>query len=92
MLRTISFPFWPVKPFFNLESMAGLVALVGIVFTVIMLIDCIRREPAEFGHPISGGGKYDKIIWSLAMVMSLSLYFLGTIVYFFTVYRGSRKS
>ena len=92
MLLNMSFPFWPVRPVFAFESLAGLVMLAGFVFTIIMLIDCLKREPQQFTHMISTEGKYDKIIWALAIVLSLSFYFIGTIVYFFVVYRGRKDS
>ena len=92
MLLNMSFPFWPVQPVFAFESLAGLLAMAGVVITVIMLIDCLKREPEQFPHPISTEGKYDKVIWALAMVLSLSLYFIGTIVYFFVVHRGKKDS
>ena len=92
MLLNMSFPFWPMRPVFGLEGIISLLALVGVVFTVIMLIDCLKREPKQFANPISTEGKYDKIIWALAMVLSFSLYFIGTIVYFFVVYRSKDES
>ena len=92
MLLNMSFPFWPMKPIFAFESLTSLVAMAGVVFTVIMIIDCLKREPHQFANPLSPEGKYDKIIWALAMVLSLTLYFLGTIVYFFVVYRDKKES
>ena len=92
MLLNMSFPFWPMRPVFGFEGVVSLLALVGVVCTVIMLIDCLKREPKQFSNPISPEGKYDKIIWALAMALSLSLYFLGTIVYFFVVYRSKDES
>ncbi len=90
MLLNISFPFWPLRPVFEIHYLTGLLAIAGVVFTVIMLIDCLKREPQQFAHPISEGGKYDKIIWAVAMAVSLSLYFIGTIVYFFVVFLGKK--
>lgn len=92
MLLNMSFPFWPMRPVFAVEGLISLLGLVGVVFMVIMLIDCLKRNPEQFAHPISTAGKYDKIIWALAMVLSLSLYFVGTIVYFFVVYRDKSES
>lgn len=91
MLLSINFPFWPLRPMFEIQYLTGLIAIVGVVFTVIMLIDCLKREPDEFVHPISKGGQYDKVIWAVAMALSLSLYFIGTIVYFFVVYIARKK-
>jgi hypothetical protein len=87
-----NFPFWPMRPMFGIQYLTGLLAIVGVVFTVIMLIDCLKREPGEFAHPISKGGQHDKVIWAVAMVLSLSLYFVGPIVYFFVVYMAKKDS
>ena len=87
-----NFPFWPMRPLFGIQYLTGLLAIVGVVFTVIMLIDCLKREPNEFAHPISKGGQYDKVIWAVAMVLSLSLYFVGPIVYFFVVYLAKKDA
>ena len=92
MLLNMSFPFWPMRPVFAFDSLTNLLALAGVVCTIIMLIDCLKRESKQFANPISTEGKYDKIIWALAMALSLSLYFLGTIVYFFVVYRSKDES
>jgi len=94
MLQNINFnnfPFWPMRPMFGLQYLAGLLAIVGVVITVVMLIDCLKREPEEFAHPISKGAQYDKVIWAIAMALSLSLYFIGTIVYFFVVYIAKKE-
>ena len=69
-----------------------MLAIIGIVFTVIMLIDCLKRKPEEFAHPISKDGQHDKVIWAVAMALSLSLYFVGPVVYFFVVYLAKKDS
>ena len=92
VLLNITFPFWPLRPMLEVQYLTGLLAIVGVVFTVIMLIDCLKREPGEFVHPISTGGRYDKVIWAIAMALSLSFYFIGTIVYFFVVYIAKKNS
>lgn len=90
MMQSFTFPFWPMRPMFEIHYLTGLLAIVGIVFTVFMLVDCLKRRTDQFAHPISDGGKYDKIIWAVAMSLSLSLYFIGTVVYFFVVYLGKK--
>ena len=91
MRLATTFPFWPMQPFFDIHFVTGLVAIAGVVFTVIMLIDCLKREPNEFAHPISRNGEYDKVIWAVAMMLSLSLYFIGTFVYLFIVFLGKKE-
>lgn len=87
----MSFPFWPIRPEFAAHYMGFLLALAGIVVTVIMMIDCLKRNPEQFAHPISKNAEYDKIIWALAMGISLSFYFIGTIVYFFVVFMAKKE-
>ena len=91
MLLNAAFPFWPLRPVFEIHYLAGLLALAGVVFTIFMLVDCLKRQPHQFAHPISEEGRYDKIIWAVAMAVSLSLYFIGTIVYFFVVFLGKKE-
>lgn len=86
----MSFPFWPLRPHVAFNYLSGLLILAGIVFTIFMLIDCLKRRPDQFPHPLSEGGRYDKIIWAVAMALSLSLYFVGPIVYFFVVFLGKK--
>ena len=87
MWNNCGFPFWPMGRFFEAsgEILAGLLAIGGIIFTVIMLIDCLKRPASKFAYPLTKGGKSDRLIWSIAMVVSLWFYFIGTIVYFFVV-------
>ena len=79
-------PFWPVHPPVpRFGAFGAILALAGVIFTVIMLIDCLKRNPQDFSYPLTEKGQYDKLIWLAAIVFSLSLYFVGSIVYFFVV-------
>lgn len=86
-----SFPFWPVRPEFAVHFVGGLLAFAGLVFTIFMLIDCLKRTSDQFAHPISKNAEYDKVIWAVVMVASLMFYFIGTIVYFFVVYMAKKE-
>jgi len=86
-MRCCNIPFWPMGPIFGAGVLLPLVAVVGVVFSVVMLIDCLKRPIAEFPHPITKNGEYDKLIWTTAIVASLWFYFLGAIIYFFVVKR-----
>jgi len=89
MFEWCRFPFWPVRPFFfGFEAFWGILAIAGIVFSVIMLIDCLKRPASKFYNPLTKEGEYDKLIWALGIVLSLSFYFIGMIAYFFVVYRA----
>jgi uncharacterized BrkB/YihY/UPF0761 family membrane protein len=88
MFNWCRFPLWPIRPMFGFEALIGILAVAGVIFSVIMLIDCLKRPASKFYHPLSKDGQYDKLIWAVAIVLSLGFYFLGAIVYFFVVKRA----
>jgi hypothetical protein len=88
MAQAFRFPFWPGWPFFNAPMMLGVLAIAGLVFSIIMLIDCLKRSPSEFINPITKNGEYDKLIWVLGIVLTFQYGFAGAIVYFFVVMRA----
>lgn len=91
MEHVFRFPFWPMGPLFNVHTMMGVLAVAGIVFSIVMLIDCLKRKPSEFINPITKNGEYDKLIWALGIVLTFSYGFAGAIVYFFVVMRARPK-
>jgi hypothetical protein len=82
------FPFWPMRPIFGVPALFSVLAVVGVIFSVIMLIDCLKRPASKFYHPLSHEGKYDKLIWAAAIALSLSFYCVGAIAYFFVIKRA----
>ena len=88
MFTWCRFPFWPVRPLFGFEAMWGVLAILGVIFSVIMLIDCLKRPTSKFYQPLTKEGEYDKLIWAAAIVLSLSFYFVGAIAYFFVIQRA----
>ena len=78
-------PWWPMGPTFGAGVLAGLLAIAGVIFSLVMLIDCLKRQQSKFPNLITKNGEYDKLIWTAAIVASLWFYFLGAIVYFFVV-------
>jgi uncharacterized BrkB/YihY/UPF0761 family membrane protein len=70
------------------QVLLGLLAVAGIIFSLVMLVDCLKRKPGEFANPLTKSGEYDKLIWAAAIVASLWFYFLGAIVYFIIVQRA----
>lgn len=84
-------PCWPMVPLFGAGVLVGLLAIAGIIFSIIMLIDCLRRAPSAFANPLTKNAEYDKLIWAAAIVVSLGFYFLGAIVYFFVVKKAKPK-
>ncbi len=92
MVTWCRFPFWPIRPLFGFEAMWGVLAILGVIFSVIMLIDCLKRPTSKFYQPLTKEGEYDKLIWAAAILLSLGFYFVGAIVYFFVIKRAKPES
>jgi hypothetical protein len=92
MWKMCRVPFWPIKPIFGIDGLLGVFAIVGVIFSLVMLIDCLKRPASRFYHPLTKEGEYDKLIWAAVIVLSLSFYFLGAIVYFFVVKKARAQS
>lgn len=78
-------PLWPLGPIVGCHILAALLAIAGVVFSLIMLVDCLKRPSSKFYRPLTKDAQYDKLIWAGAIVLSLWFYFLGAIVYLFVV-------
>lgn len=90
---TCRFPCWPLAPIFGIPVLEGLLIVAGAVFSLVMLIDCLKRPASKFHHPLTKDGTHDRLIWAAAIVISaLWVYFLGAIVYFFVVKRSKPES
>ena len=85
MERMYKFPWWPITPFWCGGVFITLLATAGIIFSIFMLIDCLKRPTSKFAYPLTKNGEYDKLIWGAAILLSLGFYFVGAIVYFFVV-------
>ena len=59
--------------------------IVAVIFSIVMLIDCLKRKQGQFLNPLTKNGEYDKLIWAVGIVVSLYFYFVGAIVYYFAV-------
>jgi len=81
-------PCWPLGPIGVGRVLLALIAIAGVIFSLVMLIDCLRRKRSEFPNPLTKDAEYDRLIWAAAIVASLWFYFLGPIVYFFVVKRA----
>ncbi|HUW19795.1 MAG TPA: hypothetical protein VMW16_10885 [Sedimentisphaerales bacterium] len=82
------YPCWPLRSFWGVESVVAVLAVAGVIFSLVMLVDCLKRPRAKFYNPITTDGEYDKLIWVIAIVASFWFYFLGAIIYFFVVMKG----
>ena len=88
MAVVCKFPWWPMVPVFGAGVLLGLLVIAGAVFSLVMLIDCLKRPASKFPNPLTKNGEYDKLIWAAAIVASFWFYFLGAIVYFFAVMKA----
>lgn len=85
MMTICRFPWWPMGPIMGGGILLLLLAIAGVIFSLVMLVDCLKRPASNFVHPLTKNGEYDKLIWAAAIVLSFWLYFVGAIVYFFVV-------
>lgn len=88
MALICKFPFWPIAPIFGPEALPTLLAIAGVIFSIVMLIDCLKRPVAKFYYPLTKEAEYDRLIWAIAIALSLGYYFIGAIVYFLVVKRA----
>jgi len=91
MATICRFPCWPLAPVFGTGILPVLLAIAGGIFSLVMLIDCLKRPGDKFLNPLTKNGEYDKLIWAVVIVASLWFYFLGAIVYFFVVKKAQPK-
>ncbi|MHC4501047.1 MAG: hypothetical protein ACYS21_18255 [Planctomycetota bacterium] len=85
---TSRFGGWPTGPVFAIPVLGFLLAVAGLVFSLVMLIDCLKRKPTDFLNPITKGGEYDKLIWAVGIFLSLWAFFVVAIAYYFVVKRA----
>ena len=85
IFRPLREAFQPMWPCFNVPVMLGFLAIAGIVFSIVMLVDCLKRKPSDFKNPLTKNGEYDKLIWTLGILFTFQYGFAGAIVYFFVV-------
>jgi len=82
---------WPLGSVVAGGVILGILAIAGVVLSLVVLIDCLKRPARKFPYPLTKNGEYDRLIWAGAIVLSLGFYFLGAIVYFFVVMRDKAK-
>ena len=92
MALVCRFPFWQMAPLFGAGALAVLLGIAGIVFSIVMLIDCLKRPASKFYYPLTKGAEYDRLIWAGAILLSLGFYFIGAIVYFVVVKRAKPQT
>jgi len=92
MILMCRLPWWPMGPICGGAGvLVTLLAIAGVIFSLVMLVDCLKRPGDKFTSPLTKNGAYDKLIWAAAIVASLWFYFLGAIVYFFVVKRAKAE-
>jgi hypothetical protein len=57
-----------------------LIAILGSIFWIWMIVDCVRNEPAESN---------DKIVWILVILLT---HFIGALIYFFARRQPRRRA
>jgi len=77
-----------MAPIFGAGVLTVLLAVAGVVFSIVMLVDCLKRPVSKFYYPLTKGAEYDRLIWAGAILLSLGFYFIGAIVYFVVVKRA----
>ncbi len=60
-----------------------ILGVLGFVFWLWMLVDCLKRPDDEFAM----GGNYAKLIWILVIVF---VGFIGALIYFFLIKNKSQ--
>ena len=65
--------------------------LIGFVFSIIMLIHCLRRNHDDFQNTFTKSGEYEKVIWAALIILSFYFFFVGAILYYFVVKRGESR-
>ena len=85
MLGWYRLPFWPIRPIFGIKAIWGILAVTSVIFSLVMLIDCLKRPTSKFYNTLTKDGEHDKLIWAAAIALSLHFYCLGAIVYFFVI-------
>ena len=55
---------WPLGPMVGGGVILGILAVAGVVFSLVMLIDCLKRSAKRFPNPLTKNGEYDKLIWA----------------------------
>lgn len=70
----------------------GALYVVGIVFSIIMLVDCLKREHTDFKTTFTKNREYDKIMWTIFIIVGVFLYHLGAILYFFLVKKSLKQN
>lgn len=68
----------------------GILGIGGLVFSVWMFIDCLKREHNGFKNTFTKDGEYDKIIWAIIIFAGMSFFFLGAILYYFLVKKSTK--
>ncbi len=72
--------------------MWDVIAILGVVFTLIMLIDCLKRPTSKFYNPLTKESEHDKLIWAAAILLSLSFYCVGAIAYYFVIKKAKPQN
>lgn len=73
----IQFQIFPVA-----AAVLFVIWLIGVIFSIAMLNDCLKRKPTDFKTVFTDSREFDKVIWASFIVVSPLFFFIGSIGYF----------
>lgn len=71
----------------TLSKWVAIITLVGMLISIIAFFDCIRRKKSDFKTRLLPGGKYEKVVWLVLILISARLFAVGSIAYYLLVVR-----
>lgn len=72
-------------PFLLIAWTIGLVMLAFVLFSIAMLVDCLKRPASEFGGIIFQDPQYEKLAWIIVIIFTAKLFAVGAFAYLFMV-------
>ena len=82
----------PTSIYFNLATLIEwsvvILMFALVIFSAVMLFDCIRRNHSQFKLIFTQNSAHEKIIWAFLIVLSAKIFGTGAIAYYYFVKRG----
>jgi hypothetical protein len=72
----------------TLSKCIAIITLAGMIISIIAFFDCIRRKNTDFKTHLLPGGKYEKVVWLVLILVSARLFAIGSIAYYLLVVRA----
>jgi hypothetical protein len=71
----------------TLSKYIAIITLVGMMISIVAFFDCIKRKNTDFKTRLLPGGKYEKVVWLVLILVSARLFAIGSIAYYLMVTR-----